>query len=231
VSQIENNERSVSSNELRKLTTAFGVTADYLLGLEGEPQVILEKDSKGKAKTQTPTERISVPLYKVEKFKQVLLYILERCGGKPNVGETVLYKLLYFADFNYYELFEEQLTGATYRKLQHGPVPLEFKEIIKQMVKGRELEVHETTYHERKQRRYLALKKADLTKLSAAEKTVLDDVIERLSDKTATWLSNYSHDDVPWSATADKEVIDYELVFYRTPAYSVRDDESDSAGS
>ncbi|MDD4141558.1 MAG: hypothetical protein PHR20_02025 [Bacteroidales bacterium] len=34
----------------------------------------------------------------------VLLYILERCSGKTNVGKTVLYKLLYFSDFNYYEL-------------------------------------------------------------------------------------------------------------------------------
>ena len=57
-------------------------------------------------------ERVSVPSLQVKKFKNVLLYILERCAGKPNVGETVLYKLLYFSDFNYYELYEEQLTGA-----------------------------------------------------------------------------------------------------------------------
>ena len=64
-----------------------------------------------------------MPTLQVDKFKNVLLYILERCAGKPNVGETVLYKLLYFADFNYYELYEEHLTGAKYRKLPFGPVP------------------------------------------------------------------------------------------------------------
>ena len=65
----------------------------------------------------------------------MLLYILERCAGKPNVGETVLYKLLYFSDFNYYELYEEHLTGAKYRKLLYGPVPQKLDTIIGQMMK------------------------------------------------------------------------------------------------
>lgn len=222
ISQIENGERGVSSSELKKLCEIFGVTADFLLGLENEPKVVL---GKAPAKKTLPVqERISVPHYKVEKFKQVLLYLLERCGGKPNVGETVVYKLLYFADFNFYELFEEQLTGATYRKLQFGPVPREFSEIVKDMIDHKELATVEDTYYGYKQTRYIPLKKADLNHLSAAEKTVLDSVVERFSDKSAKWLSDYSHDDVPWKATAEKEVIDYELVFYRTPAYSVRDD-------
>lgn len=223
ISQIEKNERGVSSTELKKLTEVFGVTADFLLGLENEPQVILEKAPSTK-KSPIPQERISVPHYQVEKFKQVLLYLLERCGGKPNVGETVIYKLLYFADFNFYELFEEQLTGATYRKLQYGPVPREFGEIVNEMLKNQELATVEDSYYGYQQTRYIPLKKADLNQLSAAAKTVLDSVVERFSDKSATWLSNYSHDDIPWKATAEKEVIDYELVFYRTPAYSVRDD-------
>lgn len=226
ISQIENNERGVSSSELKKLTRVFGVTADFLLGLESAPQVILEK-APSTRNVSVPQERISVPYYRVEKFKQVLLYLLERCGGKPNVGETVIYKLLYLADFNFYELFEEHLTGATYRKLQHGPVPLEFKDIINVMVSNEELQVIDGSYCGFKQRRYIPLRKADLSQLSAAEKTVLDNVVERFSDKSATWLSNYSHDDIPWKATAEKEVIDYELVFYRTPAYSVRDDGED----
>lgn len=222
VSQIENGERGVSSIELRKLTEIFGVTADLLLGLESEPEVVLGKAPA--KKSPSTQERISVPHYRVEKFKQVLLYLLERCGGKPNVGETVIYKLLYFADFNYYELFEEQLTGATYRKLQYGPVPREFSEIVGEMVKNGELTTVKDSYYDYPQTRYIPLKKADLNQLTAAEKTVLDSVVERFSDKSATWLSNYSHDDIPWKATAEKDVIDYELVFYRTPAYSVRDD-------
>lgn len=35
-------------------------------------------------------------------------------------------------------------------------------------------------------------------------------------------ISQYSHNDIPWLGTEDKEIIDYEAVFYRTPVYSVR---------
>ena len=51
--------------------------------------------------------RIDIPIENIEKFKQVFLYILKKVGAKPNVGQTVLYKLLYFIDFDYYELFEK----------------------------------------------------------------------------------------------------------------------------
>ena len=66
----------------------------------------------------------------LKKFKEVLLYILEKVGSKPNVGMTVLYKLLYFIDFDYYEKFEEQLLGATYIK-NHFTNPVEFKKSLK----------------------------------------------------------------------------------------------------
>ena len=39
-------------------------------------------------------------------FRQVILYVLDRVGGKPNVlGEAVLHNLFYFIcpDFDYYE--------------------------------------------------------------------------------------------------------------------------------
>ena len=64
------------------------------------------------------------------KFKEVLLYVLNKVGSKPNIGETVLYKLLYFIDFDFYEKYEERLIGASYIKNHYGPTPAEFKEII-----------------------------------------------------------------------------------------------------
>jgi len=40
----------------------------------------------------------------------------------------------------------------------------------------------------------------------------------------ATEVSSYSHEDLPYKATADWDVIDYELVFYRDPAFSVKEE-------
>lgn len=217
--QIEKGKRKVCADELKKFSEIFEVSADTLLGVEEETEVILEKAGK---KPESPGLRISVPHVKKAKFKQVLLYLLEHCAGKPNVGQTVIYKLLYFADFNFYEMYEEQMTGATYRRQQYGPVPVEFTSIMKDMEKHGEIKEIKDNYYDFPQKRYIPLKKADLNQLKASEKEVLDQVISQLSDKCAADISAYSHEDMPWKATKDGEVLDYELVFYRTMPYSVR---------
>jgi uncharacterized phage-associated protein len=186
----------------------FSVNQD----VEGITEAISEKSE----------ERISVPTLQVNKFKNVLLYILERCAGKPNVGETVLYKLLYFSDFNYYELYEEHLTGAKYRKLPYGPVPQMLDTIIGQMLENGMIQRIKTEYYDKIQTRYIPLAKADLTKLKASEKEVIDRVIEQMSDWSASAISSYSHKDMPWLASKEGEEINYELAFYRDAPYSVR---------
>ena len=172
--------------------------------------------------TPRTEERLETPSLEVNKLQNVLLYLLEKCAGKPNVGETVLYKLLYFSDFNYYELYEEHLTGATYRKLPFGPVPQKLNTLITQMLDANQLKRIKTNYHGYLQTRYLPLQKADLTKLKASEKEVIDKVIEQMSDWSAKAISSYSHKDMPWLASKDGEVIDYELAFYREMPFSVR---------
>ena len=72
-------------------------------------------------------------------------------------------------------------------------------------------------------RRYIPLKKADLTKITWAEKEIVDNVIQKLGDMWAWRISDYVHWDIPWLGTADQKDIPYESVFYRTPLYSVRD--------
>jgi len=171
--------------------------------------------------------RISVPKFKVSKFKDILLYILEKCAGKPNVGETLLYKLLYFSDFNYYELYEEHLSGAEYKKLPYGPVPQKLNTIINQMITDKQLKRFKVDYHGYPQTRYIPLVKPNLSSLNAREKFVIDKVIEQFSDWSASAISEYSHKDMPWLATKEGETIDYELAFYREVPYSVRNyDES-----
>lgn len=220
LTQIELGNRSVDVLELQKLSHVLGFSLDVFMSKDftASQEVSVEEEMKpGKQE-----ERISVPKLQVRKFKNVLLYILERCAGKPNVGETVLYKLLYFSDFNYYELYEEHLTGAKYRKLPYGPVPQQLDTIINQMIEQGQLQRVKTAYHGYPQTRYLPLEKADLTELRASEKEVIDRVIEQMSDWSAAAISNYSHKDMPWLASKEGEEINYELAFYRDAPFSVR---------
>jgi transcriptional regulator with XRE-family HTH domain len=220
LAQIELGNRSVNILELQKLSLVLEFSLDDFMSENFSASQ--ELDGKEEKKAIREDERISGPALQVNKFKNVLLYILERCAGKPNVGETVLYKLLYFADFNYYELYEDHLTGATYRKIPYGPVPQKLDTIISQMMDKGQLQRVKTEYHGYPQTRYLPLEKADLTKLKASEKETIDRVIEQMTDWTAAAISNYSHKDMPWLASKEGEEINYELVFYRDAPFSVR---------
>ena len=165
-----------------------------------------------------------MPKFNKDKFKQVLLYVLEKCGAKANVGETVLYKLLYFADFDYYELYEDYLTGSAYRKIAYGPAPCDFQKTVEEMIKDGQLKKVTADYHGKAQKKYLPLIRSEIDKWdwTAKEKEVIDNVIEKLSGMDATTISDYSHSDIPWEVAQEKEFIDYESVFYRKPSYSVR---------
>ena len=220
LTQIELGNRSVDILELQKLSLVLEFSLDYFMSKDFSASQ--DVDGKEEKKAKKEEERISIPKLQVNKLKNVLLYILERCAGKPNVGETVLYKVLYFSDFNYYELYEEHLTGAKYRKLPFGPVPQKLDTIINQMIDKRQLQRVKTEYHGYPQTRYLPLVKADLTELRASEKDVIDRVIEQMSDWSANMISDYSHKDLPWIVTDEGEDISYNLAFYRELPYSVR---------
>ena len=220
LAQIELGNRTVDVLEFQRLSMVLGFSLDDFVAKDFSANQDLEV--KAEAKSKKAVERISVPSLQVSKFKNVLLYILERCAGKPNVGETVLYKLLYFSDFNYYELYEEHLTGAKYRKLPYGPVPQKLDSIVLQMIDKGQLQRVKTTYHGYPQTRYLPLVKADLTELKASEKEVIDRVIQQMSDWSAAAISDYSHNDLPWEVTDEGKEISYELAFYREMPYSVR---------
>jgi len=211
VSQIESGQREITFSELAKISQIFEISIDELLNPYEVEKKIIKLKRQGK-----------LPRFNKEVFKQTLLYILEKCGARPNVGKTVLYKLLYFCDFNYYELYEEYLTGAAYRKIIYGPAPCEFTKIIEEMKRAKQVTEIPAEYYNQSQTKYLPLVKPDLSKLTAKQKEVIDRVIESLSPLDAKTISNYSHEDVPWKTTKENEIIDYELVFYRLPPYSMR---------
>ncbi len=202
ISDIQNGRRELTPEQEEKLT-------DYFTFVIDESSI-----------------RVNIPQKNSQKFKQVFLYILHQVGAKPNVGQTVLYKLLYFIDFDYYELYEAQLMGLTYIKNNYGPTPREFKTIIDEMVKQESIDIVQTKHFSHTQTKYLPVIKPDLSLLSAQELTVIDHVLARLSDYSATQLSNLSHTDTPWCLAKEKGNLEYEHVFYRNDQLSVRDYET-----
>jgi transcriptional regulator with XRE-family HTH domain len=221
LAQIENNKRALRAEEIAIFSRNLNVSADQLLGIEPLPEIFLEPSNN--PSKETAAMRISIPAENKEKFKEVLLYILSKIGAKPTVGETVIYKHLYFIDFDYYEKFEEQLIGATYIKNHYGPTPVEFQSIVDRMITDKEIELVKSQHFQYPQKKYLPCREPDLSLFNANELQMINEVLNKLSNMNAHSISEYSHQDVPWIVTPLNHKIDYEAVFYRTPPYSVRE--------
>lgn len=225
--QIENGARKMLVEEAQKLARFFGLSLEDFLSGKNMPALRVELGKSKKQEKQEREMRISVPQEKVEKFKETLLYILERVGARPNIGEAVVCKMMYFIDFDFYEKFEEQLIGATYIKNHFGPAPAAFPKIVAQMEKDGDLTRVAKKYFQHDQKKYLPRRSANLSIFSAQEKELIDWEIGRFKDFNASKMRDYSHKDVPWIGANDLQPIDYEAVFSRTDEFSVRqyDDE------
>jgi uncharacterized phage-associated protein len=213
-------------SEAQKLASVFNMSLEDLLSAN-QKEIEIDFGQEEDKKTARPEMRIIMPRANVKKFKEVLLYLLEKVGARPNIGETAIYKLLYFIDFDYYEKYEEQLIGATYIKNHFGPTPVEFKKISDQMVAKGEIEKIKSSYFQHDQKKYLPRRTADLKVLSAQEIQHIDEVLARLAWKNAAELSDYSHADTPWRVHKMGEEISYETVFYRDAGHSVRNYEDE----
>lgn len=220
LTQMEGGNRGIDIFELHRISKTLGFSLDRFMARDFS---FAEEWQAPPAQAFTEeAERVSVPELQIVKFKNVLLYLLEHCAGKPNVGEASLHKLLYFCDFNHFEIHETQLTGASYLKLSTGPILQKMDALLQSMREEGLLKHFKTEYYGFAQMRYLPLVKADLRLLLASEKETIDRVIEHMSDWSTSSLNEYALMDLPCRATHEGKVIDYELVFYREVPFSVR---------
>ncbi len=149
--------------------------------------------------------------YNSEKLSEMAHYIISKCDKNTNFGKTVLYKLLYFSDFNHYKKNNKSITNEEYRKIEFGPAPVHIAIIIDKLEKGKKIETKQLSQNTK----YKILDAPKLSTLSKEEISTIDKVIKKLGALSATQISNLSHKDNPYLVSKDNGIIDYDLVFYR----------------
>ena len=153
-----------------------------------------------------------------KKFKEAILFLLSLSPSQTIEGKKKLAKLLYFADFNFFEAYEKPVTGATYRALPRGPVPDGLEKAIKEM-KGESITVAKKDIGLPNDVVVFSLKKGKqdptFKNLSDEEKQVLRKVHNDYGGVSGGVLEKISHAEAPYNAVVQGEYIPYELALYR----------------
>ena len=96
--KLENGHKSPTLDEIEKIARILEVDTNTLINRQRfdteQPAAVINLPTK--ISNAGPRETVKFSPLKLE---NVLLYVLGKVGGQPNIGETVLYKLLYFIDF------------------------------------------------------------------------------------------------------------------------------------
>lgn len=147
-----------------------------------------------------------------ERFRELVLYVSQKCENDPAFGATMLNKILYYADFQAYERLGTPLTGVPYFRIDNGPAPFHIRKVRRDLEQEGALKMEERSFHNHTQHRSIALRAADLSLFSKGEIAIVDQVVAALSGKTATKISFESHK-TAWNVLGDKERIPYEAAF------------------
>lgn len=100
----------------------------------------------------------------------------------------------------------------------------EDESIFGQSIKNKSIKKDSVMLHKYNLVKYTPLREADMTMFTGRKIKLIDNEIRKLSSMNARHIEDYSHEDVPWIISEDREIIDYEAVFYRKEMHSVRGD-------
>ncbi|MEX0782129.1 MAG: Panacea domain-containing protein [Dehalococcoidia bacterium] len=158
--------------------------------------------------------------YDAERFRRLALYIASRSANDTTFGKTKLAKILFYSDFVAYTKLGDSITGATYSKFPRGPFPRVMGKELEQIQRCGAGVVARADYFGKPQERLVPLTEVDPNLFSAAEISIVEQVIEELRESDASSVSELSHLDPAWLYVDDMAPIPYELAWVSDAAPS-----------
>lgn len=148
-------------------------------------------------------------VYDKDKFRELVLYVAQRCADDALFGDVRLNKILFFSDAYALQHLGEPITGARYQKLELGPAPRALLPVRHEMEEDGEVRIERVGDPARTVT--VALRDPDLSLFTQDEIGLIDEVINLFEGKTATLVSHLSHLNSPgWNLVELNEDIPLE---------------------
>jgi hypothetical protein len=71
-----------------------------------------------------------------QRFREIILYIADKCRDAEFFGAVKLNKILFYADRRAYLELGRSITGARYQHLEEGPAPVELVPLRREMIEA-----------------------------------------------------------------------------------------------
>lgn len=148
------------------------------------------------------------------KFKELVLYVSQKCANDRTFGATKLNKILFYADFLAYANLGKSITNFDYQKLPYGPAPRRLIPIQNEMIRSGELAMQPVSlWSGNTQKRLVGLRTPNLSVFTGEEIAQIDGVIEAFENARAETVSELSHSLVGWKVVEQGESIPYNTIF------------------
>lgn len=149
-----------------------------------------------------------------EKFKSAVHYICDKASSDPSVlGAIKLNKVLWYSDVINYLITGKPITGETYIKRQHGPVPKDVIRAIDELSKEGKVVRGKVGHFGFMKNEYISIVDSDKSIFSAAEISLIDEAFEHVClNHTAKSISEETHS-IIWKIAEMGEEMPYFTAF------------------
>lgn len=143
------------------------------------------------------------------KLKNIILFFIEKCG---NTFNTKMNKLLFYTDFLSYKTYGYGMSGLAYKAIQFGPVPVRWDRVYS-LIDDVYPEIIEFTSGNCGTKLCSTLS-PDYNCFSTEELAILEMVLDKFKDFSASEISNLSHKENAWiKFNNSNQFIDYKEAF------------------
>ena len=149
-------------------------------------------------------------IFDMEKFQELILFLAGESCNDVRFGMTKLNKLMFYTDFGCYLVLGMSATGATYQHWQAGPVAREMDEAKNLLFESEEASLVNRPYFNGVQDRIVPSRSANLAFFTSEELQIAKDVVSYFWGYNASQISEFSHKEICWQITEEKEDIPYE---------------------